>query len=74
MARDILKTLKDEHDLLRSLFEELKGYWKEWEAAEEAGNEQQRRRVVEKMVDLLNRRSYVRNLVRDVNEALQSSA
>lgn len=25
MARDILKTLKDEHDLLRSLFEELKG-------------------------------------------------
>jgi len=55
-----------------SLFEELKGYWNEWEAAEEAGNEQQRHRVVDKMVDLLNRRSYVRNLVRDVNEALEN--
>jgi hypothetical protein len=26
--------------------------------------------VRDKMVDLLNRRSYIRNLVRDVNEAL----
>jgi hypothetical protein len=25
------------------------------------------------MVDLLNRRSYIRNLVRDVNEALENS-
>ena len=25
------------------------------------------------MVDLLNRRSYIRNLVRDVNEALEST-
>jgi len=25
-------------------------------------------------VDLLNRRSYIRNLVRDVNEALESSS
>ena len=32
----------------------------------------QRRRALDSMVDLLNRRSYIRNLVRDVNEALES--
>ena len=55
-----------------SLFEELKGYWNEWDAAEDSGREQERRRVRDKMVDLLNRRSYIRNLLRDVNEVLEN--
>jgi len=54
------------------LFEELKGYWIEWDLVEESGKEQERHRIRDKMVDLLNRRSYIRNLVRDVNEALES--
>ncbi len=54
------------------LFEELKGYWVEWDAAEESGDEQERHRIRDKMVDLLNRRSYIRNLVRDVNEVLEN--
>ncbi len=33
-------------------------------------NEENRRRALDRMVDLLNRRSYIKNLVRDVNEAL----
>jgi molecular chaperone HscB len=54
------------------LFEELKGYWAAWDSAEESGNEEERREARDKMVDLLNRRSYIRNLVRDVNEALEN--
>ena len=35
-------------------------------------DEEPRASVRDKMVDLLNRRSYIRNLVRDVNEALEN--
>jgi len=55
-----------------TLFDELKGYWDEWDSADKCHNEQERRRVRDKMVDLLNRRSYIRNLVRDVNEVLEA--
>jgi molecular chaperone HscB len=53
------------------LFEELKGYWHEWDASVDSGTEEQRHQIRDKMVDLLNRRNYIRNLVRDVNEALE---
>src|SRR5258705_6303948 len=51
-----------------SLFEELQRYWNSWDAAADSGNEAESRKVRDQMVDLLNRRSYIRNLVRDVNE------
>jgi molecular chaperone HscB len=54
-----------------ALFDELKGYWSEWDSAEVSANDDEKRRVRDKMVDLLNRRSYIRNLVRDVNEVLE---
>jgi len=53
-------------------FEELKDYWNKWDSAEESGSDGHRKVARDKMVDLLNRRSYIRNLVRDVNEALGS--
>ena len=53
-----------------SLFEELQRYWSSWDAAVESGDEAKSGKVRDQMVDLLNRRSYIRNLVRDVNEAL----
>ena len=53
-----------------SLFHELQGYWNAWDAATDSGNQAESRRFRDQMVDLLNRRSYIRNLVRDVNEAL----
>ena len=56
-----------------SLSEELKKYWHDWDRLVE-GDEESRRKVRDKMVDLLNRRSYIRNLVRDVNEVLESSS
>jgi molecular chaperone HscB len=52
------------------LSEELSKYWNQWDAAEESADEIEKRVARDKMVDLLNRRSYIRNLVRDVNEAL----
>jgi molecular chaperone HscB len=54
-----------------ALAQELKGYWDEWDRTVDRGGEQNRRRARDKMVDLLNRRSYIRNLVRDVNEVLE---
>ncbi|MGA8763230.1 MAG: Fe-S protein assembly co-chaperone HscB [Candidatus Sulfotelmatobacter sp.] len=59
-----------------SLLHELKGYWKTWdglierEQSEQFVSEDERKQACDKMVDLLNRRNYIRNLVRDVNEVL----
>ncbi len=55
-----------------ALLEELKTYWAEWDQLLDDAAEENRRKVRDKMVDLLNRRSYMRNLVRDVNEALEN--
>jgi molecular chaperone HscB len=54
-----------------SLSEELKKYWHDWDRLAD-DEEESRRKVRDKMVDLLNRRSYIRNLVRDVNEVLEN--
>jgi molecular chaperone HscB len=51
------------------LLHELKTCWKEWDAAPD-GDDAARAKVRDRMVDLLNRRNYIRNLVRDVNEVL----
>lgn len=57
---------------LAALGQELERYWSEWDAVlGDAGEGGERTRVRDKMVDLLNRRNYVRNLVRDVNEAIE---
>src|SRR5712691_5499505 len=52
------------------LAEELKNHWDHWDRALGLDSAQERRDALDGMVDLLNRRSYIRNLVRDVNEAL----
>ncbi len=54
-----------------SLLEELKSYWHEWDKAVDTGTEDERKKTIAKMVDLLNRRNYIRNLVRDVSEAME---
>jgi molecular chaperone HscB len=50
----------------------LKGDWSEWDRAIDSGTEADRLKIRNKMVDVLNRRNYLRNLVRDVNEVLES--
>ena len=55
-----------------ALTQELKQYWDQWDRVVDVDQEEKRRQVRDKMVDVLNRRNYIRNLVRDVNEALGS--
>jgi molecular chaperone HscB len=56
-----------------ALLQELQAYWKSWDDLVDRGHaaSQERAQVTNKMVDVLNRRNYIRNLVRDVNAALE---
>ena len=78
LAAEIAKhkvALEAKHE---ALLEELKTYWKDWDSLidrSQAGTPAtaaERAQVKGKMVDVLNRRNYIRNLVRDLNEALES--
>jgi molecular chaperone HscB len=55
-----------------ALLHELQTYWKAWDAAINDSATEARIAVRNKMVDVLNRRNYIRNLVRDVTEAMES--
>src|SRR3954447_485370 len=59
-----------EHKLEESNFE-LRKYWDAWDNAKDSESE---KKAMDEMVALLNRRSYIRNLVRDVNAALSEAA
>ncbi len=67
--------LEEKHE---ALLDELQAHWKTWDrliGSEQAGevvSEDERKPARDKMVDLLNRRNYMRNLVRDVTEALEN--
>jgi molecular chaperone HscB len=54
-----------------ALFNELKAEWNNWDRAVDGGTKADRRKILDRMLDVLNRRNYVRNLVRDVNEVLE---
>ncbi len=51
---------------------ELEGRWTEWDTATDRADAAGKERAKEAMVALLNRRRYLRNLVRDVNDALET--
>jgi molecular chaperone HscB len=61
--------LEEKHE---TVLDELKRDWSEWDSAVDSGSEDERRKIRDKMVDVLNRRNYLKNLVRDVNEVLES--
>jgi molecular chaperone HscB len=70
LRRDLM-TAKDAFDAkMVETQAELEGLWAAWDAAVDAGDEASKVRVRDAMVTLLNKRSYLRNLVRDVNDAL----
>ena len=58
---------------LRDIDNELRGLWSRWDAAIDSNNDAQRMSTRDQMVEVLNRRNYIRNLVRDVNDALEAS-
>jgi molecular chaperone HscB len=59
-----------------ALLEELRHDWKTWDALidhdqnQEPVGDDERKKALNQMLDLLNRRNYIRNLVRDVSEVL----
>jgi molecular chaperone HscB len=73
---DTLKSLQASRDVfagkLGALDEELKTEWFQWDRIEAGADSQGRLAVRDRMVSLLNRRNYLRNLVRDVNQALEA--
>jgi molecular chaperone HscB len=74
LLRDLQHTKKTLEDKFQELLDELKQHWDVWDALVTRGliGETDRKTVLGNMVDVLNRRSYIRNLVRDVNEVLES--
>jgi molecular chaperone HscB len=70
LRRDLM-TAKDAFDAkMVETQAELEELWKVWDSGVESGDEAVKKRAKEAMIVLLNKRSYLRNLVRDVNEAL----
>jgi molecular chaperone HscB len=57
-----------------ALLQELQSNWKTWDSLVDRGNAstEEREQAARKMVDVLNRRNYIRNLVRDVTAVLES--
>lgn len=67
------EALEAKHD---ALLKELKTYWADWDGLVERNHgskapAEERAKITAKMVDVLNRRNYIRNLVRDVNAAME---
>jgi molecular chaperone HscB len=60
-------SLEKKHD---TLLTELKADWAKWDQAVDNDTEQERLKIRDHMVDVLNRRNYVRNLVREVENSL----
>lgn len=72
LSRELQRTKADLQGKFTALDDELKRYWTDWDTLVESGaTDDEKKKVRDKMVDLLNRRTYVRNLVRDVNEVLE---
>ena len=71
LRRDLM-TAKDSFDAkMIEAQAELEGLWARWDAAVDSDDSAGKAAAKEAMVALLNKRSYLRNLVRDVNDALE---
>jgi len=65
------QSLEAKHE---ALLQELQMHWNNWDNLIDSNPDasEERSRVTAKMVDVLNRRNYIRNLLRDVNAALEN--
>jgi molecular chaperone HscB len=70
LRRDLEAAAKTFDQKMAETMLELEGLWTRWDAAEDAGDAAERTAVKDQLVGLLNKRSYLRNLVRDVQSAL----
>ncbi|MEO5936607.1 MAG: Fe-S protein assembly co-chaperone HscB [Terriglobales bacterium] len=74
IARDLNAAREKFEASLSALTLEMQSIWNHWDAviANAHASPEQRTTIRDKMVELLNKRSYIRNLVRDVNAALEN--
>ncbi len=72
LAKDLNAAKANFEGMLGASQAELESLWSSWDTALDAGDDAAKTAARDKMVALLNRRSYIRNLVRDVNEALEA--
>jgi molecular chaperone HscB len=73
LRRD-LEGAKDQFAAQLSLLDEqVRSLWTAWDAAWEQNDEAKKTAAKEAMTALLQRRSYLQNLVRDVSETLKES-
>lgn len=73
LTRELEQTRMNLEAKYNGLIDQLKQHWTTWDTLVQRGliGETDRTTVLNKMVDVLNRRTYIRNLVRDVNEVLE---
>jgi len=77
LRNDLLKAEKQFEGQLAEVDESLRTQWEEWDDASTvtdstSWSEQRRQNAKQQLVALLDRRRYIRNLVRDVKETLDS--
>jgi molecular chaperone HscB len=72
-TRGSLEAAKQNFDAqMKTSEQDLQRSWGAWDSAAETSDGEVQQAAQQKMVDLLNRRSYIRNLLRDVEEALKN--
>jgi molecular chaperone HscB len=72
LRQDLEKARSDFESQLAASDSNLKELWTEWDAALDSTEPADTTKIKDEMVALLDRRRYIRNLVRDVNEALEA--
>ena len=70
LRRDLVVAQENFQLMMAGIQADLEGLWEAWDGALDGGDQAGMDRAKAAMVVLLNRRSYVRNLLRDVGEAL----
>jgi molecular chaperone HscB len=71
LRRDLEAAAKSFNGKMTETQSELEGLWTQWDTAVDGNDEAGKMLARDEMVGLLNKRSYLRNLVRDVNAALE---
>ena len=71
LKRDLESAAKSFHEKMAATQRELEALWIRWDTAVNSSDETAKAAAKDALVTLLNKRSYLRNLVRDVTAALE---